>query len=68
MQEQNGRPECPLCSGVREMWRRGPTTYFSNHSVRLVVCRIIVSRLGEWISLSSLVQTLPTSSDGCTAL
>lgn len=39
-------------------------TYFSNHSVRLVVWRIIRSRFGELISLSSLVQTLPTSSDG----
>lgn len=43
-------------------------THFSNHSVRLVVWRIIRSRLGELFSLSSLVQTLPTSSDGRTAL
>lgn len=42
--------------------------YFSNHSVRLVVWRIILRRFGEWSSLSSLVQTLPTNSDGCTAL
>lgn len=42
--------------------------YFSNHSVRFVVCRIILRRLGELISLSSFVHTLPTSSDGCTAL
>lgn len=43
-------------------------TYFSNHSVRLVVWRIMRSKLGEFFSLSSLVQTLPTSSDGLTAL
>lgn len=43
-------------------------TYFSNHRVRLVVCRIIFRRLGELISLSSFVHTLPTNSDGCTAL
>lgn len=43
-------------------------TYFSNHKVRLVVCLIILRRLGELISLSSFVHTLPTSSDGCTAL
>lgn len=43
-------------------------THFSNHSVRLVVWRIMRSRLGEFFSLSSLVQTLPTSSDGLTAL
>lgn len=30
--------------------------------------RIMRSRLGEFFSLSSLVQTLPTSSDGLTAL
>jgi len=36
--------------------------------VRLVVCLIILRRLGELISLSSFVHTLPTSSDGCTAL
>lgn len=43
-------------------------THFSNHSVRLVVWRIILSKLGEFFSLSSFVQTLPTSSDGRTAL
>lgn len=47
---------------------KGKVAYFSNHKVRLVVWRIILSRFGEWISLSSLVQTLPTTSDGCTAL
>lgn len=45
-----------------------PWTHFSNHSVRLVVWRIMRSKLGEFFSLSSLVQTLPTSSDGRTAL
>lgn len=30
--------------------------------------RIMRSKLGEFFSLSSLVQTLPTSSDGLTAL
>lgn len=30
--------------------------------------RIMRSKLGEFSSLSSLVQTLPTSSDGLTAL
>ncbi len=43
-------------------------THFSNHRVRLVVCLIILSRFGEFFSLSSFVQTLPTSSDGRTAL
>ena len=43
-------------------------THFSNHSVRLVVWRIMRSRLGEFFSLSSLVHTLPTSSEGLTAL
>lgn len=32
------------------------------------MCLIILRRLGELISLSSFVHTLPTSSDGCTAL
>lgn len=49
-----------------EVEEDGP--YFSNQSVRLVVWRIMRRRLGEFSSLSSLVQTLPTSSDGWTAL
>lgn len=43
-------------------------TYFSNQSVRFVVWRIIFNKFGEFISLSSLVHTLPTSSEGWTFL
>lgn len=45
-----------------------PCTHFSNHRVRFVVWRIIFRRFGEFSSLSSFVHTLPTSSEGCTAL
>lgn len=55
-------------SNLSTMIRQKPSTYFSNQRVRLVVWRIIRRRLGEFSSLSSFVHTLPTSSDGWTAL
>ena len=57
-----------IAAGVNATTTITTSTYFSNQRVRFVVWRIIFNRFGELISLSSLVHTLPTSSEGCTAL